>query len=308
MDWRFKAAAHNIFSYVPKGHRLNKLFQTHVTHSDRLTDASFLDIVTWAVSHMQTIKRHEYRALDELRFFEFGAGYHLIGPLTFFAYGINRQIVTDVTPLLRPDMVNQTIANFIRFERELGLPRIPRCPLDLQNPTTSLKQLYGIDYRAPSDSRSTKMPSSSFDWITSTSTLEHISPDDIRATLRECYRLLRPDGRMSMSVDYADHYAFFDTSISEYNFLRYSDLMWKLFSPPLHFQNRLRHSDYLALFQEAQFKIVEQQRRDGRPSDIATLRELRLNKTFAKYAIDDLAARGAYFVLGRGDRTSAKLN
>jgi SAM-dependent methyltransferase len=297
VDWRYKAALQNVFSLSPGGDRLNYIFQKHVTRSAGVDEASFRDIVGWATSHVEAIRRYETSPLSQLTFYEFGAGYHLIGALTFFAYGVDRQIIVDIRPLLKPDLVNYVIADFRQFELGLDLQRIPGKEIDEAHPADSLEELYGIRYFAPRDARDTELASRSVDCITSTSTLEHISPNDIGAILRECHRILRPEGLLSMSVDYADHYSHFDKSISEYNFLRYSERAWKLFNPPLHYQNRLRHPDYVQLFESNRFEIVEERRREGSPADLAIVLAMPLAKRFERYTAEDLAARGASFVL-----------
>lgn len=303
MDWRVKAMAQNVFSYLPKGHHVNYVFQEHVTRSNHLDETRFLDILTWGTSHLEAIRRHETRPLQQLSFYEFGAGYHLVGPLTFFSCGVSRQLIVDLAPLLRVHLINESIAHFQRFGAKLGLPRLPRSTIQNGDLVTSLKTLYGIDYRAPCDARATGLPSDSVDCITSTSTMEHIDQRDIAGILKECHRILRADGIMSMAVDYNDHYSFFDDSISEYNFLRYSDWAWQMFNPRLHVQNRLRHADYVRLFKASGFEIVEERRRDGSPEDLEKLRRMSIAKRFSKYNLADLGVRGAYFVLRKGPST-----
>src|SRR5260370_40915513 len=256
MDWRVKAIAQNVLSYLPKGQHFNYMFQEHVTRSNHLDEARFLDILGWGTSHLEAIRRHETRPLQQLTFYEFGAGYHLVGPLTFFSYGVSRQVLVDLEPLLRSHLINEIVAHFQKFGAKLGLPRIPGSTIDTEDLVTSLRKLYGIEYRAPGDARATGLPPDSVDCITSTSTLEHIDPSDIGAILRECHRILREDGIMSMSVDYADHYAFFDNSISQYNFLRYSDCFWMMFNPRLPFPTRLSPAASLQSFVASVFSLI----------------------------------------------------
>src|SRR5258708_31373076 len=110
MDWRVKAIAQNVFSYLPKGQHFNYMFQEHVTRSNHLDEARFLDILSWGTSHLEAIRRHEGRPLQQLTFYEFGAGYHLGGPLTFFSYGVRRQLLADLDPSSAPDLVNSCLA------------------------------------------------------------------------------------------------------------------------------------------------------------------------------------------------------
>src|SRR5438067_829197 len=123
----------------------------------------------------------------------------------------------------------------------------------------------------------------SVDCITSTNTLEHIPPDDLAAILRECYRILAPSGLVSLDIDYQDHYSFFDPRITAYNFLRYSARTWSFFSPSLHYQNRLRHPDYLELVKAAGFKIIEEKRTDGTAEDLAAVQQMPLDQRFRGY-------------------------
>jgi 2-polyprenyl-3-methyl-5-hydroxy-6-metoxy-1,4-benzoquinol methylase len=127
------------------------------------------------------------------------------------------------------------------------------CPRD----TAQLLDWFGIDYRAPVDARDTGLPAGSFDLITSTFTLEHIPAPDIAEILRESARLLAPGGVLSSSVDLQDHYSFADPRISVYNFLRFSERSWRLINSPLHYQNRLRAKDQIALHEQAGLRLVD---------------------------------------------------
>jgi len=163
-----------------------------------------------------------------------------------------------------------------------------------------LRQYYGIEYLAPCDARNTHFESNSINFITSTNTLEHIPLQDTQAILKECYRLLKPDGLMSFIIGYRDHYSFFDKSISVYNFLRYSDFIWKIFNPSLHYQNRLRHKDYLNLIKSAGFTILEEHLSKTTEDDIKEIKKINLAEIFKeKYKLDELILRYSHLILGK---------
>lgn len=92
-------------------------------------------------------------------------------------------------------------------------------------------------------------------------------------------------------IDYQDHYSYWDHGISRYNFLRYSEQRWKLFNPRSHFQNRLRHADYIRLLDQAGFQILEQNCHHGSPRDQEILAGLRLDQRFGSYSLEDLGVR-----------------
>src|SRR5690606_7554709 len=152
-----------------------------------------------------------------------------------------------------------------------------------------------VEYRAPCDARATGLPAGSFDLVTSTSVLEHIPPADLPAVLAECRRLLRRDGVCSFQVDYKDHWCYFDRSISHHNFMRYTEREWRRYNPPLHYQNRLRHSDYVRLFEEAGFTV------EADPQ-VEDLPDFPLAPEFRRYDEPDLRTTRAWFVLSLRER------
>ena len=149
----------------------------------------------------------------------------------------------------------------------------------------------------PCDAWDTRLAAESVDCITSTNTLEYIPPADILAILRECRRLLRPGGVMCHRIDYLDHYSYFDKAIHPYHFLRYSDDKWRWFNSSLHYQNRLRHRDYLSLFRQAGFDVIEDRTADGAPADLMTLSQFPIDAAFQGYSHAELAIRRAFVVL-----------
>jgi len=114
-----------------------------------------------------------------------------------------------------------------------------------------------IDYISPGDAASTGLRPRSIDFHTSYTVLEHIPPDVLSAILKEGTRIIRDDGLFVHLVDYTDHFAHSDESISAINFLQYSDAEWsKLAENRYMYMNRLRHDDVLALFQTAGHRIL----------------------------------------------------
>ena len=71
------------------------------------------------------------------------------------------------------------------------------------------------------DAAKTDFESGSLDACISTNTLEH-SKRNIVLIFRELYRTLKDDTR----IDYSDHYAHTDLSISLLNYLKYSETEW----------------------------------------------------------------------------------
>jgi hypothetical protein len=94
---------------------------------------------------------------------------------------------------------------------------------------------------------------------------------------------------MSHSIDLQDHYSFFDSSVSPYNFLRYGDRRWAIINSSLHYQNRLRARDYRELFAQAGLSTVEAVIHTPDAEHRKRLRSLPLAPPFAHaYTLDEL--------------------
>jgi hypothetical protein len=142
------------------------------------------------------------------------------------------------------------------------------------------------------------MPDGSVDLIATTATLEHIPVETLKFILKECYRLCNEHSVVSMFIDYADHYSYADKNINAYNFLSFSEQTWSKFNPGIHYQNRLRHSDYEQLFLEAGFRIVTESY-ELPEQGLEDISKLKLDSRFENYSIEDLAKTSGHFILKR---------
>ena len=127
--------------------------------------------------------------------------------------------------------------------------------------------------------------------------MEHIPRADLSLILQECRRLLAPGGLVSLHIDYRDHYSYADRSISVYNFLQYSERAWSRFNSSLHYQNRLRHPDYLELADSCGFGILSERPMGPSDSDLRSLEALEIDQHFHAYDSHSLAIQAAHLVL-----------
>lgn len=276
-SWRLKAAVYWGLSAIPGSVRVQHLIHRHVTRTIPLPDDAIERYVGFARRHIELVVAHASKPLGELAFYEFGAGQTLLGPLAFHGLGVNRQVVVDIRRLVQLDEVR-------RIARRLDDPRF-----GFERPVPEDLDAAGIDYRAPVDARHAPFADSTFDVVTSTVTLEHIPPADVAAIFSECRRLLRPGGLLSSIIDYKDHYSYGDSSVGPLNYLRFSSRAWRVWNPPLFYQNRLRHGDYVRMARDAGFEVLCEQL-DGSaplPAGGAVAAE------FAGYDRSDLSATGS---------------
>jgi len=284
MHWQTKARAFRVLSAVPFGTSMHFMLQRHVTHRLPRPEKQVKAIYARADRLLAQYAIHGARAVDASEFFEFGSGRDLAVPLAFSAFGAKRFTTVDIERLAKLDLVRSNATIIARLS---GTAR--------PAPTTwsDLERDWRIDYRAPADARATDFGGDTIDCAVSVETLEHIPADDIFEILKETRRILRPGGVALMQIDYGDHFKGFDTSISSFNFLTYSDDDWRPFQSRFQYVNRLRHSEYVGLFERAGFEIVLADV-DRKPVETAIM--ARLAPRFREFAPEDLFTLGALIV------------
>jgi len=287
MRWVAKALLQKGLSALPQPERTNYLLQRYVSRSLPVPHRGLERRFERAEQHVRAYRRHgPGRPLGEAVFYEFGAGWDLGVPLAFWALGVEHQILVDLRPNLRLDLVNTTVARLNRTAGERADLRSLGPPVDSLD---RLEKRFGIRYLAPRDARATGLPAGSVDFVSSTSTLEHVPSEDVVPILSECRRLLRPDGALSCRIDLSDHFSHFDKSISPYNFLRFDERTWGLLNSALLHQNRLRRSDYVRALERAGFVLASE--KPWAPKDDDPLAGVRPAERFRAYEAGDLAVQ-----------------
>jgi hypothetical protein len=302
MRWVAKAALQRGLGALPQGERLNYVFQRHVLRSLPAGDAALRRKFSRALQHLGVYREHGPEVPPEqATFYEFGAGWDLAIPLAYVLLGVGRQVLVDIRPSARLELVNDSLASFDRLRPELEAEAdFELRPLG--EPLSSLDELeprFGVRYLAPCDACATGLTEGSIEFASSTDTCEHIPEDDLAEIFRETRRLLRLGGAFSCRIDLQDHYSYFDRRLSRYNFLRFSDGAWSLVNSPLHFQNRLRSPDYLRLVREAGLELVSERPSGPSEEGLRELESLPVAPRFSGYTPEELGVTVLSFVARR---------
>ena len=179
--------------------------------------------------------------------FEFGAGKNLFQNI-FLSDVVDNQVIVDLNKMIDIDLINQTIDDLKNSDNSfLNNEKIKNIK--------DLESQYGILYLAPYDASKTNYENNYFDSCISTNTLEHIPKESIILIFKELKRIIKKNGMISAIIDYSDHYAHTDNNIGLLNFLNYSEDCWKKYNHNVHYQNRLRHYDYISIFKSLGYKV-----------------------------------------------------
>lgn len=292
VGWRAKALAFNIFDRIPFGEQLYYFMQRNVTRTLPRKLAPTAETGGVQLRHVQTIHRHvgDWRNLVLM---EFGAGWDLYANLIYYCLGLERQVAIDVRRWARAEAINAVIAH-LQADPPAGHVRLPSIPVRQESLEADLQRHYGVRYMAPFDASTTGFDPGSIDLIVTTSVFEHIPPEVCRAILAECRRVIAPEGLMSHTIDYSDHYAHADPGITDYNYLRFDDRQWERFNPGIHYQNRLRTPDFRQMFGQSGFAVVEAEEWFG-PED--EFQATPIHPMFQGLDRRALMALGCHFVL-----------
>jgi hypothetical protein len=280
-SWLLKAGAQGAISILPWRRRLNRLFQERLTGNVRLTARRFESKVAQAERHLRHYAAAKPDSPIPRTALELGTGWHPIVPIALALSGVERVVSFDVDPLTDNDHTRAALGLFASYLERDRLTEILLGVQPLRARRLLHECLQGGDARtllaplgielAVTDARRSGLAPASIDFFVSNNTMEHIPPDTLRALLTEFRRLAAPGAVMDHFIDMRDHYSSFDRSISRLNFLRFPAPVWRLFNNRLHYQNRLRVSDYRALVEAAGFTIVAEWPTRGKPHEFDDL-------------------------------------
>jgi SAM-dependent methyltransferase len=222
---------------------------------------------------------------------EFGSGWLPLIPMLFHLAGAGRLILTDIERLM--DARTEAMA------RARIIARLDDIAAALATPREELlRRLDGFaaDYQVPWNPAT--HPAEDVDLVISRATFEHVPVEQLRVFLAQFHRILRPGGATCHVIDNSDHWQHKDASLSRIAFLRYeeTDWVWRLAQVNTQgFQNRLRHSDYSALLEQAGFRTVLAHGAPD-PGCLDDLRTLPLATRFRDKPAEDLAILTSLFI------------
>ncbi len=125
---------------------------------------------------------------------------------------------------------------------------------------------------------------SCFDSVFSMHVLEHVPRDLVPALVKDMYRTLKPGCVTIHQIGIDDHLAHYDRSASRKQYVAYSDRTWsRLFENKVQYFNRLQMSDWIGLFEQAGFTLLEKK------MEATTLDGLSVSPAFRRYTKEDLA-------------------
>ena len=265
VHWKHKAAIQSLIGWLPAGLGNPVYYQLQ----RRLGGLRHPEPIRRLRAGIELVRRLEQleRSVESAVFLEVGTGHQLAMPLSLWLCGAGEITTVDLNRYLKESLVLGDIEYLRRHEVEvrelfgtIAQTRRFNERFELlcsgRNSLADLLSLTGIQYRAPADAGCLPLGPNSIDFHVSYTVLEHIPPEVLRRIFREGRRLLRPGGLFVHCIDFSDHFAHSDDSISSVNFLQYSDGEWDgLAGNRYMYHNRLRVDEFEELLRGEGLRI-----------------------------------------------------
>lgn len=312
MNWKLKAIIQNAISLLPSSVSYETYYWVQ-RHFGGLKKFNPVSRLTAALEIWKLIQKQGYTPSGKV-FFEVGTGRVPTVPIAYWLMGAEQTITVDLNPYLKAQLVREAVQyisenkddilnlfgsliDVARFDRLLSFVK------DFPFSLPAFLDLCRVRYIAPGDAGDTHLPDQSVDFHTSYTVFEHIPLDDLRRILTEGNRIVTSDGLFIHHIDYSDHFSHSDNSISAINFLQYSDKAWNRYAGNRYmYTNRLRHDDFIELFESAGHRILEVRVDiDHHIREMLRRGELQLSERFAQKSEDILSITGAWIVSQKKD-------
>lgn len=264
MHWQSKALIQKALGFVPFGDIIHYKLQRLIGGLRNPEKECIKKVDDWRImlSHFQ----NEGIAVENASLVEIGSGWYptfpvclyLLGAETVFTFDLNRHMKVELTQICinvlgenlsviqsfisNPDSVTKRYTLLSKRFAETG---------NIETATDGV-----IQYNAPADAAKTGLSDTTVDIVYSNSVLEHIPGSVIVDIMKEAWRILKPKGVMFHSVNCGDHYSYVDSSISQLNYLQYSDSEWGKWNNDFLYQNRMRHGEFVELAKKTGFNIM----------------------------------------------------
>lgn len=247
-------------------------------------------------------------------FFEVGTGHCPVVPVGFFLCGAEKVVTVDLHRRLDLAILEKSLVWMAKnrdkicayydgvVEKAVFNERMNLIEKLKHRPEKLLTEA-NIACLAPADASNIELPDASVDYHISTTVFEHIPGADIARILKEGGRILKEDSIAIHFIDLSDHFQHQDKRITGINFLRYSDKEWdKIAGNQFAYCNRLRASDYLALFKEAGFDVCRKEAMVNDEARESMEDGFMIDEKFCGYETDDLCVTQLKVALRAGEK------
>lgn len=303
MKWIAKAVVQKTISFLPYKDRINNFLQRKVSGAVYLDDQHFRWKLEHARDHWKYYLKYSNTPASSLKVLELGTGWYPIVPMYFYLHGCNEFHSVDIYQWLKKHNYQTVIKKLTEWKENGKLKDFDQGILterwnSLQSflednaSAEQINQSMGFQPIIGNAAEPIYSPQQ-FNFICSNNVFEHIYPDVLGPIIANFRTWLTPNGLMSHFIDLSDHFAHSDTSITEFNFLRFTPAAWRLIDNDIQPQNRMRWPQYIDLYRSLNIPVTEQTTRQS-PRKILAAQPI--HNGFTTIPVDQLRITHGYIV------------
>jgi ubiquinone/menaquinone biosynthesis C-methylase UbiE len=308
MQWKLKAFIQNCVACLPKKLSYEMYFQIQRHFGNLKKPFNPLRHFSAGVTILKKIQQSGNNFIGKT-FFEVGTGRVPLLPIALWLGGAGNIITVDLNPYMRNELIMDmllyiktkendiknifgTLLDKNRFNLLLDYSRKKKVH------KKEILELCQIKYIAPGNAAKINLPDNSIEYHISNKVYEHIPLTVISDILEEGNRIISEDGLFINNINYGDHFSYMDKTISEINFLRYSDKEWEKYAGNRYmYMNRARHDDFVALFTGVGHDFLEiEPRVSKKVEQILSNNEIVLDIQFQNKSKEILSIMGSIFI------------
>jgi hypothetical protein len=295
--WQLRCAVGAAKSLLPFQNQLRRLKRSVLPPAP---DATYENAISGGGHHIAAFRR-EGLPVKGQTFLEIGSGWFPIIPMMFRMVGAERVYLTDPHRLLDRNGILGA-AGFLRDRKASVAERLGIDPAQVEDVVEGLDGLeldqmmeeLGFTYLAPFEIGVDSVLL--VDGVFSQTVLEHIPPATIEDIVEGLKGSLPSGTVMSHGIDNTDHRSHRDNRLGRFDFLRYSETTWRMLClNPQDYTNRLRHSEYVDLFERCGCQ-VRVERKYASKQEIEEVMGMQLWGRFREAPADDLAVAWSHLV------------
>ena len=162
--------------------------------------------------------------------------------------------------------------------------------LEVEN-YNELYNMLGFEYIIDEKGSLDKLNKKSFDIVVSSGVLEHIYAENSENFVNSMAKLLKHGGYSVHSINIRDHLTQYDSTMSQKQYLKYSNLVWRLFfENKVQYFNRIQRSEWHKLFVKSGFVLLEEE------VDMVDISNIKLSNQYKNKQLSDLECGGLNLV------------
>lgn len=265
MNWKVKAMLQKVLSGATPGDYLNHIPAT-------LNKKHHYHVALYQTHEcVRKVGYCEINLSSNKTALEIGTGHSLISCIVLSLLGFRKIITTDITKDIKftsfrkqekyldhPEILKTILFKSIFSKQEI-LKKINQ--IRKADTLDILFEVLNVTYIAPYTFDDLFKCFKSFDYISSQVVLEHMTPNSLNELFQFTKKALDKGAFCVHTINFIDHFAnpgfFQDNTISEFNFLKYSDRSWKYWAGnAIAYTNRLSHRYYLELCEKYDLKNI----------------------------------------------------